>query len=252
MAATRNHKRKRRRRGRFGFLYKLLSVVLIAAALLAGSVVFFRVDEVVVTGNQRYTAEEVTAASDIGRGDNLFLLKRQQIASQIRRQLPYVDEVSVRLHLPDTVTITVNESGAVAAIECEGTRWLLNYRGKVLEPASEEDETAPIVGLTALAPASGSPLSVPQEEQGKLDSLLDLMEALKEAGLIDKASGFDVTMESRITFRYDGRYTVVLPMTTDFEKKMRALLQVVESEHIGETGTIDFTIEEAPHYIPES
>lgn len=43
MAARRNRHGRRRNRGRFGFLYKLLSFLLIFAAILAGCVAFFRV-----------------------------------------------------------------------------------------------------------------------------------------------------------------------------------------------------------------
>ena len=250
MAAMRDRNRRRRRRGRFGFLYKLLSVVLIAAAIIAGSLVFFRVDEVVVTGNQRYTAEEVTEASGIQTGDSLVAMNIHRIATQILRQLPYVDEVSIRRGFPQTVTITVSESGAAVAIEHEGTKWLLNYRGKVLGPAEEGDETTLITGLNPLQPVAGSQLAVPREEENKLTALLSLMGALQQQGLLEQSAAFDVSLESRITFRYDERYTVVMPMSTDFEKKARALQQVVTSDQIGETGTIDFTIEEAPHYIP--
>ena len=59
MAARRNRRRRRRNRGRFGFLYKLMSALIICAAILAGCIVFFRVDVVVVDGNVRYTSEEM-------------------------------------------------------------------------------------------------------------------------------------------------------------------------------------------------
>ena len=62
LAARRNRKGRRRNRGRFGFLYKLLSTLIIFAAILAGCVVFFRVNTMVVEGNNRYTAEEIIAA----------------------------------------------------------------------------------------------------------------------------------------------------------------------------------------------
>ena len=50
MAARRNRNTRRRNRGRFGGLYKLLSVLLIFAAILLGCLVFFRVDRIEVTG----------------------------------------------------------------------------------------------------------------------------------------------------------------------------------------------------------
>ena len=49
MAARRN-KRKRRNRGRFGFLYKVLSAAVIVAAIVAGCAVFFRVENIEVSG----------------------------------------------------------------------------------------------------------------------------------------------------------------------------------------------------------
>lgn len=50
MAARRNRRGRRRNRGRFSALYKLLSVLIIFAAILMGCVVFFRVSTVEITG----------------------------------------------------------------------------------------------------------------------------------------------------------------------------------------------------------
>ena len=55
MAARRNNRGRRRNRGRFSFLYVLLSFLLILAALVVGSVVFFRVGTIEVSGNQHYS-----------------------------------------------------------------------------------------------------------------------------------------------------------------------------------------------------
>ena len=88
MAARRNRHGRRRNRGRFGFLYKLLSALLIFAALLVGCVVFFRVNTVVVSGNSRYAEAEVIQSSGVEQGDNLFALNKYQISRQIYTQLP--------------------------------------------------------------------------------------------------------------------------------------------------------------------
>ena len=78
MARRKNRDRHRRRGGRFGGLYKLLSLLVILLAIGAGCVAFFRVNEVVVVGNSRYTAQEIAAASGVEKGDNLFLINRPQ------------------------------------------------------------------------------------------------------------------------------------------------------------------------------
>ena len=54
MAARRNRKGRRRNRGRFGFLYKLLSTLAICAVVVAALTLFFRVDTIEVSGTARY------------------------------------------------------------------------------------------------------------------------------------------------------------------------------------------------------
>ena len=54
---------RRRNRGRFGPLFKLLCLIALIVALTGGATVFFRVERVVVEGNQRYTQEEIIAAA---------------------------------------------------------------------------------------------------------------------------------------------------------------------------------------------
>ena len=106
MAARRN-RRGRRNRGRFGALYKLLSAVLILAAIVLGCVVFFRVNTVEVVGDSPYTAEEIIAVSGVEQGDNLFALNKYQISSRIYTQLPYIDTVNFVRRYPDTLVIHV-------------------------------------------------------------------------------------------------------------------------------------------------
>ena len=76
---------RRRSRGRFGPLFKLLCVVAVIVALTVGATVFFRVETVTVTGNQRYTEEEIVAASGIQLGDNLYSLNKVRIDRNLRR-----------------------------------------------------------------------------------------------------------------------------------------------------------------------
>ena len=61
--ARRRHSNRRRRRGNFGFLYKLLSVLVICAAVVMALTLFFRVDTIEVTGTERYTEKDVIEAS---------------------------------------------------------------------------------------------------------------------------------------------------------------------------------------------
>ena len=146
MARQRRHPRSKRRRGRFRGLYKFLSILLIAAAVVLACVVFFRVNSVEVTGNVRYTAAEVIAASGIEMGDNLVVLPRSRVSAAICANLPYVESVSVKKALPDGVVLVVTERVAAASVESAEGRWLVSAQGKLLELDKGAVETIRITG----------------------------------------------------------------------------------------------------------
>ena len=86
--SPRHNRRRYKRRARFGFLYKLLAVIAMLAAVVMGATVFFRVEEMVVAGNVRYTAQQVIDATGIVHGDNLFGMNKFETARQIRQSCP--------------------------------------------------------------------------------------------------------------------------------------------------------------------
>ena len=116
MARERTNKRRKRNRSRASLLLKILCGAGVAAALTMGATVFFRVEQVEVTGNSRYTAEEIQTASGIKAGDNLFHMNKFQIEGEMRHGLPYLEEVSIRRQLPNGVVIAVKEWGAAAQV----------------------------------------------------------------------------------------------------------------------------------------
>lgn len=250
--AGRNHRdrRRRRRRGRFGILYILLSLLLVLAALAVGCVAFFRVNHVVVTGNSRYSAQEIISASGVESGDNLFLINRSRTAWAVMRALPYVKKASVIPQLPDTVELRVTETAAVAAVEISGERWLIDDSGKLVEKgdASLRPELPQVLGLAHLTPTLGERLSADQtvpETELKLESLKSLLTALQKRGLTGEMSEFiDLRAANAIYFGYHGDLTVVAPMSGDFDRLALSLQATIETfRQRGEvvTGTLDLT-----------
>lgn len=117
MARNSRSRKRRRNRGRLGPLFKLLCLLALVVALTAGATVFFRVEVVAVSGNSRYTQEEIVEVSGLKKGDNLYGWNKFKVAQQLRQTLPYIGEVTIRRSLPSTVVITVVEWDAVAKIE---------------------------------------------------------------------------------------------------------------------------------------
>ena len=281
MASARHNRRRRRGRGRFGPLFKLLCAVAVVLALTVGATVFFRVETVVVSGNSRYTQEEVVAASGIELGDNLYAMNKFHIQQQIREQLPYIAEVSIQRGLPSTILIQVAECRAVArvmpsqasaqtaapegdgAAESGGTdtseeaapleqadeAWLINVSGKLLEAAPADSAELEVTGLTLLMPRAGTMIAVPEGEEARRSALLELLQALEEQGMLEQVSS--IKLEStQLQMRYLDRFDVKILLNGDFSYLLQVLAEAVADldERVGPTctGTLDLTQEEYP------
>ena len=244
----------RRRRGRFGVLYKLLSVLLILAALVAGCIVFFRVEEITVTGSTTYTEQQIIDATGVEMEDNLFLVQKVPTGRKILGALPYIKEVNIRRDLPNGLVITVNECVPVAALKGEGSSWwIMDSSGKLLEQgdAALAKPYMKITGMEALKPSAGGRVAVSAEETTKLDSLKSILAALEGRGMYADVNSMDLSAVTEIRMVYQDHYTVRLPMySDDFHLLIHALEAVAENDAVaGRSGTIDLT-GERPRFIP--
>lgn len=251
MAVNRKKRGRRRNRGRFVFLYKMLSAVVILAAIVLGCIVFFRVGKIEVTGQSNYTTEQVIQASGISKGDNLFQINKFKVAKQILSRMPYVDELSIYRKLPDTLVIQVVECKSAAAVQGDGAWWVLDTKTKMLERTDEAGAAAypPVTGLTPAAPIVGGKLAVGEEQTRKLESFRLLLAALDERNMVGEVKGFDLSAENVIEMKFTERFTVKMPMSTDFHYAMRVVRAAVDTLPQNDQGVIDLTREEY-RFIP--
>ena len=253
MARQRRHSRPSRRRGRFGGLYKALSALLIAAAVITACVVFFRVNAIQVEGNVRYTREEVIEASGIQMGDNLIALSRSRVSAGIRAQLPYVEGVTIQRAYPDKLVIRVTERVAAASVESAEGRWLISSQGKLLEKDNGSVKTVQVTGLTAVGPFAGGTLQVAEEEQPTLDYVKELLAAAENHGMLEQCTRLECSSATSMTLYY-GIYRIKLPRGGDYDYCIRLAQAALSSGKIqeGQGGLLDLTVtQDRARFIPD-
>ena len=214
MAKKEKERRYRKRRG--GIAYTILAVLLIAASVVAACTVFFRVEEVTVEGNERYSQEQILSVASVEMGANMILTPGEQIAQRIYRALPYVDHVEVQKRFPTTLKMVITESQPVAVITGAASAWIVDAKGKLLEPEQ------------------GAQAQTTPENQAQLDGLTAMTTALASCGLMEGMTSIDVSSKTEIVMVYDGRLTVKVLNNVDFDRKLKALKQVIAV--IGEEG----------------
>ena len=246
---ARRHGRGRRGR-RFGVLYKLLTLVVVCAAAVLALTLFFKVESVEVTGNSRYSAQEIQDACGVSLGDNLYLLSKPDMVQRLHQQLPYIDEVRITRRLPNTLCVQVTEFSTVYAVEQEGTVWLLTSGGKIVETAAERGDTPLIDGCELLAPSLGGDVSFALELQNRQESLFALLTALESAELTGDVRAIHLGDTTVLSMDYTERFTVEMPYGADYPRLLRYLTLVIEELETNLTGVIDLTRDGEPHFRP--
>lgn len=245
------------------FLLHLVTVVAVVLALVFGMSIFFKVENITVTGTTKYDQWTVREASGIIDGENLLALSKARISGSIMAELPYINTVRVGIALPDTVHIQVTELEVVySAADTQGNWWLISADGKVIdscEAAAAEDYTK-LLGVQLTAPAVGSPAVAYEPEpetdedgvtvpvtvfaKQKLETALSIFQDMEKVGLIGVIASVDVTQPLELQLWYGTRFQLLLGDSADLYKKLDALKQAAEQMDPYDSGILDasFTI----------
>ncbi|MEW6182605.1 MAG: FtsQ-type POTRA domain-containing protein [Bacillota bacterium] len=146
---------KRRSRGN-----TLESICLVMLLLVAGFVLLnsplFAIREVVVEGNERLTAKQITGAASIPIGDNIFRTNLREAAARVEI-IPAVKDLEIKRCLPGRVLIRLIERKAVVLVSGEDGLYGLDYAG-VCIGRFDAASTLPVLTGAGIAPTPGKRL----------------------------------------------------------------------------------------------
>jgi len=246
-------------------LIRLATVFAAALALFLGCTVFFRVKDVVVTGNERYSAWSVREASGIEEGESLLAFGKTKAAGRIMESLRYVRSVRIGITLPDTVNIYVQELEVVYGVQdAQDGWWLMSCDGRVVEKTNEAKarETTvlkgfrlekPVVGEAAVAQEpewdSNADTPVLITEQECLEAVLSVITQLERNEILGEASSVDVTDPANIQLWYKDDYQVLLGNPDRMDEKIMMMNRVLlqhRQEGGYQSGVLDITLTNTP------
>ncbi|HIR64689.1 MAG TPA: FtsQ-type POTRA domain-containing protein [Candidatus Faecousia faecigallinarum] len=225
---------------------QLVTTGAVVLALILGLTIFFRVQNIRVTGNGKYTAQEIIDASGIDGGENLLLLGKSKAAGQILNRLPYVDQVQIGIKLPNTVNIDIVELEAVYAVSAAGGGWwLMDDGGKLLEPVEDAGAHIQVTGIQAENPTVGAtltPAADPEPEtqpEGETEpqangdpaaraaAALTILQTLQEVDRTAEITRVDVSALYDLQVWYGDDYQVLLGGPEELAYKTRYMVQAV-------------------------
>lgn len=246
-ALVERQKKKKRRR----MISRIGIAVLVLLAIVFAPTIFFQVSKINVTGDTRYTSEQLIKSTGVKQGDNMFFLDTEQIAADLKDEYPYLDTVKLRRKLPSTLQIEVSDRTAVLSIEQNGKYLILDMYGKVLEKTkSAAKGTAKVTGVPMKGLHVGD--TVDKDKYGKAASVMKLLELTDQYGMKKHIKTIDVEKAYDVRVTYDKRYTILLGALeeSNLEHKIQFLKAILKEPSLPESGVIDLTDEKEARYRP--
>ena len=259
-------------------LLQLTVVIAVVLAVVIGLSVFFKVDRVVVYGNDAYSAWSIQEASGIEGGENLLSFGRTRACGKIITALPYVKTVRIGIKLPDTVNIYIEEFDVSYAIaDVNSGWWLMTSSGKIAEQIdkAKSNSYTKVEGVTLIGPAVGAQavayeIFAPEETENvasteetspvvtvtandRLQAALLILESLEANDIVGEISVVNVESIYNLEMMYGQRYQVKLGTTSDMDYKISMMKASVAQLNEYQAGILDVsftTYKEGPFYTP--
>ncbi len=228
---------------------RIWTIVAIVLAASIGLSIFFRVDEITVTGCDKYSAWSVSEAAGVQMGDSILFFGKATASSRIMDELPFVKSVRFRIKLPGSVNIIIEEAPVGYAIEAaDGGWWLLTADGKVAQQtdAVQAQNNTIIKGVNLTAPQLGEVAKAYEPEEAgavtgadRLSAALQLAQLLEKNEILGTMQYIDVSNLQKIRLWYKNQYSIELGDTQELETKIATVKSAIPQIGSFQTGVME-------------
>ncbi len=237
---------------------QLATLLAVALAFCLGISIFFQVETITVSGNDRYSAWTVAEASGIQEGENLLFFGRFGAKAKIKQALPYVKTIRIGITLPGTVNIMIEEVPVVYSIKSsDGSWWLMTSDGRLMEQTNgiTAGECTAIEGVTLDSPvagqqavaweqppetgADGQPVQSATQSADRLAAALSIAQQLERNEILGEAAKIYVDSLQDLKLLYGSRYEVRLGDSSQMDGKIAAMKSAIAQMSEFQTGVLE-------------
>lgn len=244
---------KKRQKGLFRtsiiFFVLVIAIILLYFAARA----LFRVDSFTISGNTRYSDEQIIEACGIEYGTFMFSFASSDVEQRLAMKCPYVEKAVMRREYPSALIIDVSETSAQFVTKAADKYIAFSKDLKVLEVADDNkwgDATIAFELPQISIAIEGKPLVFSSEE--KIGHITDFIKALEFYDSEYELNKVDLTESYSIKMYCGDRYELLLGKSEELDVKMRTVSKLLRSETITQSdgARIDVSNPKEPSFLP--
>lgn len=221
-------KRKLKKQVRNALMIAGVVLAVILVIVILSLTVLFKIDTIKISGNKKYTNQQITAVLPIQKEDNLFLIKENTAKEKLTTNLPYIYDVEISRKLPSTVEVKILEPATIYYIKnADNTYTYMDTDFKVLELGAKKPpkKGIHIQKLALKSQVAGQVASI--DNKDTLKDIMAMMEVVTDLKIKKVTAIYSENVSSNFIV-YDNRITIKIGDTGDIENKMYSALSAIE------------------------
>ena len=235
-------KKKKKVNVRLIFFILILLIIASSIALLC-TLSIFNLTTINVSGNSKYSIDEIVNASEFNLGKNVFLQAFGKHTEKVV-SLPYVKSASIRYSFKGSISIDVVErTGYYVAYDKDNNRYFrLDQEGYILEEINISDKTNDEILIYGINFDNEVALGVRINDIdiSKLAIYANIINEFRRADINDDVT--KVNFENSLTtLTLNDKLSVIMPNDTEVRYKVALLQQIMLSISSDAAGIIDMT-----------
>jgi hypothetical protein len=211
---------------RFGMLASGAIIVVLALVMIL--LPMFKVNKIVVEGNNYYDDETVAKMAGIAIGDELFGWNMQSACDAIMAKYPYANDIYISISFPFTVKITIVEKPNLMHAELQNQYFSFDRTLRVLEIKTDGEEAFSPFLRVKLPQISGVQIGYPiqfADSRTDISYLTELLDVLSARNILQNVTYVDVSEQFSLSFVLSNSIRVEIGGLQDMDTKLALLEQ---------------------------
>lgn len=236
---TKKQKRKKRSRLKKGFIAFLLIFILTVTLVALSLTVFFKIENLTVSGNTVYESSEILSNAGIKTGDNMFLILNSTVENRLKEKLPFVESIKLKRILPSKLEIVITEEEEYFCYPYAGRFFTASKENKVLAEYSSAPTGLVLMKVSGLSGVEiGKNITFTKSEENgyvsKLFAAFEKYNVTVTAVDVTDLLSIKATVENRIIVNFGG--------PTDIDGKTEYLAAMLKNVDKKKQGTINLSV----------
>lgn len=231
--------------------------VVTAVFLFLTNQYFFKIKNINISDNDKYSYDEILKASGIAMGEELYGIDLKQARTNIKEMLTYAENVNITQIPPSTVNIDIKTENGFFGVMLGGDYYIISQNFRVIDKIRivgngiSESDFVPPEGIITFETDSIKKCYVGQKIEFSDSDISDFLKDISEffsdkkenknSSMVSAINNIDITNKFKVVMNYGDRFLIRFGIFENISAKIPNAFEIINELPDYAEGIIDMT-----------